>query len=119
MRFMRRVILLLGATISLVAQDTNPRVVLSKDDTEISQSCVVEIPAGYILADANTNGVIRITADDVRVRFVGELRGATNGTPWDTLRGIGIRIDGHKNVRIENAKISGYKNGILATGADG
>jgi parallel beta-helix repeat protein len=120
MRLMRRVILWLAATISVWAQDaTNPRIVLSKDDTEIAQSCVVEIPAGYILADANTNGVIRITADDVRVRFIGELRGATNGTPWDTLRGIGIRVDGHKNVRIENAKISGFKNGILATGADG
>jgi parallel beta-helix repeat protein len=127
---MRRLIAVLAASISICAQDTQPaapareaaptpRIVLSKDDTEITESCIIEIPTGYIIADANTNGVIRIGADDIRVRFVGELRGATNGTPWDTLRGIGIRIDNHKNVTIENAKIRGFKNGILATLADG
>lgn len=126
---MRRLIILLAASISIWAQDAQPaasresaptpRIVLSKDDTEITESCIIEIPAGYVVADRNTNGVIHVTADDVRIRFVGELRGATNGTPWDTLRGIGIRIDNHKNVTIENAKIRGFKNGILATHADG
>jgi parallel beta-helix repeat protein len=118
---MRRLIALFAASISICAQESQPlpHVVLSQDDTEIRESCVIDIPPGYIVADRNTNGVIRIAADDIKVRFIGELRGATNGTPWDTLRGIGIRIDNHKNVTIENAKIRGFKNGILATGADG
>src|ERR1041385_7199595 len=118
---MRRLIALIAASISICAQETQPaapresqptpRLVLSKDDTEIGESCIIEIPAGYVVADANTNGVIRVTADDIRIRFIGELRGATNGTPWDMLRGVGIRID--------NAKIRGFKNGILANRADG
>ena len=126
---MRRLIALIAASISIFAQETQPaapresqptpRLVLSKDDTEIAESCIIEIPAGYVVADANTNGVIRVTADDIRIRFIGELRGATNGTPWDMLRGVGIRIDNHKNVTIENAKIRGFKNGILANRADG
>jgi parallel beta-helix repeat protein len=118
MRRMLRLVALFIGCISVLAQDALPRLVLSKDDTEITNSCIVEIPAGYVVADANTNGVIRIAADDVRVRFVGELRGATNGTPWDTLRGVGIRIDGQKNVTIENAKVRGFKNGILAKDCD-
>jgi parallel beta-helix repeat protein len=115
---MRRLIAVFAASISICAQEALPRVVLSQDDTEIRESCIIEIPPGFVIADRKTNGVVRIAADDVRVRFIGELRGATNGTPWDALRGIGIRIDGHKNVIIENAKIRGFKNGILATGAD-
>jgi parallel beta-helix repeat protein len=118
MRRMRLVFLFVLTSIATWAQEALPRVVLSHD-TEIRESCIVEIPPGFVIADRGTNGVIRIAADDVRVRFVGELRGATNGTPWDTLRGVGIRIDNHKNVTIENAKIRGYKNGILASGADG
>jgi parallel beta-helix repeat protein len=119
---MLRLIVLLAASISVWAQqETNapiPRIVLGKDDVDIRESSIVEIPPGFIVADANTNGVIRIAADDVRVRFIGELRGAKEGTPWDTLRGIGIRIDGHKNVTIEGAKVRGFKNGIVAVGAD-
>lgn len=119
---MLRLIVLLAASISVWAQqETNapiPRIVLGKDDVEIRESSIVEIPPGFIVADANTNGVVRIAADDVRVRFIGELRGAKEETPWDTLRGIGIRIDGHKNVTIEGAKVRGFKNGIVAIGAD-
>src|SRR5207247_2508901 len=45
-------------------------------------------------------------------------RGATNGAPWDALRGIGIRVTA-RNVTIENAKVRGFKVGVLASEADG
>jgi parallel beta-helix repeat protein len=103
------------------ADEPLARVTVSRDDTKITESCVIEIPAGIVIRDANRNGVIQIDADNVRVRFSGDsiLRGAVAETPWNTLDGIGISIRGHKNVTIENARVSGFKNGIVATDADG
>ncbi|MBL9139777.1 MAG: right-handed parallel beta-helix repeat-containing protein, partial [Verrucomicrobiales bacterium] len=98
-----------------------PRVVITQDDTVIDRSCEVWIPDGTVIVDTNTNGVIQIVADGVTVRFAkgSRLRGAPAVTPWDQLRGIGIRIDGHRKVRILEAQVHGYFNGLVATRADG
>jgi len=103
------------------ADEILPTLVLTNDDTEIRASCIIQIPSGTVIEDRNTNGVIRIMEDGIRVRFASGsiLRGATNGAPWNLLRGVGIRIDGHKNVVIENAKVHGFKNGLVASAADG
>ena len=107
--------LLLATSPALAA----PVITLSKDDTVITQSCVVEIAS--VVEDANQNGVLHIKADNITVRFKNgsALRGAKAGTPWNELRGIGIRIDGQRNVTLKGLLVHGFKNGIVATKADG
>jgi len=104
------------ASLPLVAA---PVLVVTKDDTVITQSCVVEITSP--ITDANQNGILHIRADDITVRFKtgSALRGAAAGTPWDELRGIGIRIDGHRHVTLNGLRVHGFKNGLVASNADG
>jgi parallel beta-helix repeat protein len=101
--------------------DSLPRVVVTKPGTVFTQSAEIIIPPGAVLADPEGLGVLRVEADGVVLRFVpgSVLRGAEPGTAGDTLRGIGIRIDGRRGVRIEGARVHGYFNGLLATRADG
>lgn len=96
-------------------------VVVSADDTVITQSCRVEIAPGAVIEDANGDGVIHVKADGVVVEFVesSSLRGAGPSTPWDQLKGVGIRIEGVKNVTIRNARVHGFKVGVRAVNADG
>jgi parallel beta-helix repeat protein len=98
-----------------------PRVVLTEDDTVIRESCEVEIPEGRVIADANGDGVLRIEADGVQVRFLpgSVLRGAAVGTAWNELKGVGIRVVGRRGVRVEGARVHGYFNGLVASHADG
>ena len=98
---------------------TAPVVTLTRDDTVITQSCVVEITS--VIEDANQNGVLHIKADNITVRFKtgSALRGAPAGTPWNELRGIGIRIDDRRNVTLKGLHVHGFKNGVVASHADG
>ncbi len=100
-----------------------PVVVVDRDNFEIAESCTIEIGAG-VIADADGNGVIHIVADDIIVEFSNdaskrELMGAAKGTPLDELTGIGIRIDGRKNVTLRNAHCHYFEVGIYANSADG
>ncbi len=108
-----------GLATSLHSIVAAPLITVSKDDTVITQSCVVEIAS--VVEDANQNGVLHIKADNITVRFKNgsALRGAKAGTPWNELRGIGIRIDGQRNVTLKGLLVHGFKNGIVATKADG
>ncbi len=109
----------------LLARSTSaarlPEVRVTQDDTVIRHSCRIVIPAGTILSDANTNGVIQIAADNLIVEFApgSELRGAAPGTDGDALRGIGIRIEGHRGVTLKGARVRGFFNGLVASHADG
>jgi parallel beta-helix repeat protein len=98
-----------------------PLIEVTHDDTVITQSCVIRIAPGHILADVNTNGVLHLAADDLLVRFAPgtELRGAPADQPGDELRGFGIRLAGHRGVTLENARVHGFFVGLLATDADG
>lgn len=98
-----------------------PVVQVTNDDVAITQSCIVEIPTGTVIADTNNDGVIHVAADNVTIRFAdgSVLRGASPDTPWDHLTGMGIRIDGRTNVTVENAQVHGFKNGLVASHADG
>jgi hypothetical protein len=105
-----------------LGQPDLPTVTVTGDDTVIDRSCRVVVPEGVFIADANGDGVIHIEADGITVEFTdgeAELIAAPEGTPWETLTGIGIRIDGRKNVTLRNAHSHRYKVGILATNADG
>lgn len=101
------------------AGDAPPVVEVTADNTSITRSCIVRIAPGAVIADADNNGVIHIDADDITVRFDdgSVLRGAAPNTPWDTLTGVGIRIDGHKGVRLDKARVHGFKVGVYASNA--
>lgn len=97
-----------------------PEIRVTADDTVITQSCRIVIPLGSVIADTNNNGVVHLAADDIVVEFApgSELRGAAPETPGDTLRGIGIRIDGRQGVTLKGARVHGFFNGVVATRTD-
>lgn len=116
--------ILLAALLSApgwAAETTLRNIVVTEDNAVIRESCIVDIPPGVVIFDTDGNGVLQIEADDITVRFAStsELRGAARSAPGNELRGVGIRINGHKNVRIEDAKVHGFKNGLVAIDADG
>ncbi len=99
-----------------------PEITITEDNTRIETSCLVRVAPGTVIEDTDNNGVIHIVGDGITVLFVeGEaaLFGAAEGTPWETLTGIGIRIDGSKNVTLIGPHLHRYKIGIWATDADG
>lgn len=108
---------------SPLATAAPPTIVVDRDNVEITQSCIIEIGAA-VIADADGNGVIHIKANGITVEFSSdrarrEMYGAPEGTPWDELTGVGIVIDGHRDVTIRGAHCHRYKVGILARNADG
>ncbi len=66
---------------------------------------------------AHDSGVIVIRGNDITVDFDGAtLEGTPPAGDPDLAAGVAIRVDGGTNVRIVNARIRGYKIGILARG---
>ena len=109
-------------TVCLMAANQGlPTVTVESDDTVISQSCRVVVPAEMVIADTNGDGVIQIGASDIVVEFAAGsvLRGSPQGTRPDEYKGYGIRLNGHANVTVRNARISGYWCGLWATKAPG
>lgn len=94
-----------------------PVVTVDRDNVSITESCEVRIPAGTVIPDADGNGVIHINADDITVVFAdgSALRGNTPDTLPNAYAGLGIRIDGHTGVTLENAHVHGYRVGVYAT----
>ncbi len=102
-----------------------PVVRVTADNTEITQSCIVEVPPGVTIADTDANGVIYIRTSGITVTFQegSELWGGPRPEespdgPWDRYSGIGIRIDGAADVTIRGARVHGYKVSIWATDCD-
>ncbi len=63
------------------------------------------------------SAVITIRGDNITVDFGGSvLEGSPVGANPDAAAGVAIRIVGGRNVRILNARVRGYKVGILARG---
>lgn len=114
---------LAAATLGLQPAHTPPALpdmVVDRDNVSIGESCVVRIPEGLVIEDADGNGVIHVTGDDIVIDFAGSvLRGAAEGTPWNTLAGTGIVIDAHRGVILQNIAVHGYKIGVFASAADG
>jgi Right handed beta helix region/PA14 domain len=111
--------LLLFAPI-LRAQDPLPEVVVDKDDFAVTKSCRLVI-AKDVIPDANGDGVIHVKAPGIVVEMRPEdaLWGTRPPAPPDTFAGVGIRIDGQKNVTLRGFRVRGFKVGIHATRADG
>jgi nitrous oxidase accessory protein NosD len=107
-----------GTLVLLLLATPPPVVTVDRDNVEITESCTVRVGATPII-DADGNGVIQITADDVMVDFAGaHLHGAPDGNPPDEFAGRGVRITGGR-VTLRNARVSGFKVGIWASDADG
>ena len=98
-----------------------PVVLVSADDTRIDRTCIVRIDPDAVIEDADGDGVIHIVTDGITVEFEdgAHLRGAPADRAADTYAGIGIRIDGRRDVTLRNARVSGFKVGIRATDAPG
>lgn len=98
-----------------------PTLVVDRDDVRIDRSVRVVIPEGTVIEDAQRDGVIHVVADGVTVEFAqgSELLGAEEGTPWETLVGVGVVVDGHSGVTLRGVHAHRFKVGILARDADG
>ncbi len=108
-----------------------PTITLTRDDTAITESCLIRIPPGTIIQDANNNGVIHIETDDLTVAFVDHdqtaeqtavplsLTGSEINNNWDTFTGIGVRVRNASNVTLRDLRIRGYKVAVLATNTPG
>src|SRR5689334_13493105 len=61
-------------------------------------------PGTYLLpASATDSGVIRVRGNDITIDFNGAiLRGIPAGADPDRAAGVGVRIDGGRNVRVTN-----------------
>jgi len=93
-----------------------------QDEIELSKGLVIEAstrvkPGVYNVASASETGqvaAITVRGKGITVDFQGAtLSGSSEDTPPDQRKGIGIRIDG-EDVTIKNAKIRGYKVGLIA-----
>ncbi|MDQ6770547.1 MAG: right-handed parallel beta-helix repeat-containing protein, partial [Gemmatimonadota bacterium] len=74
-------------------------------------------PRVYRLAapESLDSAVVTIRGDDITVDFSdATMEGIAPDSNPDLARGVAIRVDGGRNVRITNARIRGYKVGILA-----
>ncbi|MFN2383813.1 MAG: right-handed parallel beta-helix repeat-containing protein [Gemmatimonadota bacterium] len=85
----------------------------------ITRSATIE-PGRYVLPAGDSPAAIRIVGDDITVDFAGaELVGAAPGMAPDRFAGIGILIEGGRNVTVANARVHGFKVGLLARGSPG
>ncbi|MCI0363777.1 MAG: right-handed parallel beta-helix repeat-containing protein [Phycisphaerales bacterium] len=95
-----------------------PTITVDRDNIEITESCAIQVGSRPII-DADHNGVIHITADEITIDFANQtLCGAAVDQSPDSFAGIGIKITG-KRVTLQNAIVSGYKVGIHAINANG
>jgi hypothetical protein len=96
-----------------------PEIVLVQANRVITQSVRIK-PGRYEFADPDGTGAVRIEADNVTVDFQGATLQSCDITKAkrDTLRGIGINVQGRKNVTIKNARVYGYKYNVRVLDAE-
>ena len=111
-----RLLLLAG----LVAQLPAGPPVIARAGMVIERSTVF-LPGTYRLPSAGLDApAILIRGNDIDVDLSGvELVGSAEGTAPDRFAGVAILVDGGERVTIRNARIRGYKVGILARGVTG
>ncbi len=97
--------------------DILPRIAL-RPGLVITRSVRV-VRATYTLAGRGTldSALITIRGENITVDFdSATLQGMAPGSDPDRATGVAIRVDGGRNVRIVNARIRGYRFGIMARG---
>jgi parallel beta-helix repeat protein len=66
------------------------------------------------------SAVVTIRGDNITVDFAGAtMEGQPAETNPDAAAGVAIRVEGGRNVRILNARVRGYKFGVVASGTRG
>jgi parallel beta-helix repeat protein len=82
----------------------------------ITRSVRVAPKTYHLPAPASVDSaVIVIRGDDITVDFTGvTLEGSARDADPDVRAGVAIRVDGGRGVRIRNARVRGYKVGIVA-----
>ena len=66
------------------------------------------------------SAVVIVRGSDITVDFNGaELRGASRSADPDKAAGVAIRVEGGRNVHIINARVRGYRVGLMAVGTRG
>ncbi|HTK82128.1 MAG TPA: NosD domain-containing protein [Bacteroidota bacterium] len=112
-------LLFLSAIISdgIAGKSDSPRISLTQG-LVITSSTTIEKGVYHLPApDSMTSPVITIRGDNITVDFSGAvLRGMRDDADPDSARGIAIRIEGGRDVKLLNAVIRGYKIAILAKG---
>ena len=79
--------------------------------TAITESC--KVTGGNVkIKDARSQGAIRITGKNIEVDFSG-LKLSSGIKGQDKFAGVGILVDGARNVVIRNANVTGYKYNIV------
>jgi len=89
-------------------------------DVPLTRGLVIDrsiaVRAGnYRLAATDTRPALTIRGDNITVDFNGAvLAGAAGGADPDAFAGVGILIDGGRNVTLKNAVVRGYRIAVLA-----
>ena len=111
---------LLGALVVAITSAASAQIEL-RPGIVITQSVRIVSKTYRIAAPASLDSaVITIKGDDITVDFQGAtLEGMAPDTDPDRAAGVAIRVDGGRNVRIVNARVRGYRVGILARGTRG
>ncbi|MGQ0628412.1 MAG: right-handed parallel beta-helix repeat-containing protein, partial [Phycisphaerales bacterium] len=107
------------ALLGSLAPDPLPTLVLTTDNTLVAASCIIRIPPGTVLEDADGNGILHVTSDNLTITFEpgSVLRGSAPGSDPDLAKGTAIRISGRSGVSIEGLPAEGFHVGIWATAA--
>jgi len=116
------VLLLSLAGVALQAQETAQFPAVTLRPGLVITSSVRVVPRTYRLpAPASLDSaVIVVLGDDITVDLTGSvLEGMDPGAAPDQAAGVAIRVEGGRNVRIQGAKIRGYRIAIMARGVRG
>jgi parallel beta-helix repeat protein len=102
----------------LVADDSKI-VGIEGDDLVVAGSVKIR-PGVYRIADANGDGVIHVRGDGSKLDLTGvTLIGAADGVLPDAFTGIGVSVDGAKDVCMTGGAVRGFKIGVRAHDAPG
>src|SRR5262245_25641121 len=70
-------------------------------------------PGTYRIADANGDGVLHVKGDGTKLDLTGvTLIGAKDGALPDAFAGVGVSVDGAKDVTVTGGSIRGFKIGV-------
>ena len=98
------------------ARPSAPPTIQLRAGLVITQSARVASGLYRLAAPASLDSaVITIRGNNITIDFAGAtLEGIAPDSAPDLARGVAIRVEGGRNVRIVNARVRGYKIGILA-----
>lgn len=89
-------------------------------EIELRPGMVITQSARVVKRTYALSAPISIRGDNISVDFNGAtLEGAPSATDPDRRRGVAILVDSGSNIRVTNARVRGYRFGILARGTRG